>query len=177
MESFRFPLDVSELQSTLNPVLRVFQSSPVLDTLKPSSTADGFAAFLFLLSALGYITRGRLWDKPDPNYSVWFERPQLAEGASNEKATATRNVAQRLDEGDYQVVIFWGSQSGTAERFAETLGRECHTRFGINALVAVSQPNSSLYLIAAISKCTVLPLLIWDVFEMHDGRLLDLAYG
>ncbi|KAJ4344678.1 uncharacterized protein N0V89_012422 [Didymosphaeria variabile] len=136
MESFTFPIDVSELQSTLNPLLRTLQSSPIFDTIKPSSAADGIAAFLFLLSALGYVTRGRLWDKPDPNYKVWFERPQLADGASSSKTAATRNVAQRLEEGEYQVVIFWGSQSGTAERFAETLGRECHTRFGINALVA-----------------------------------------
>ncbi|KAJ4300948.1 hypothetical protein N0V90_003037 [Kalmusia sp. IMI 367209] len=136
MESFNFPLDISELQSSLNPLLRALQSSPIFETLKPSSTADGVAVVLFLLSALGFITRGRVWDKPDPYYKVWFERPQLADGASSSKTAATRNVAQRLGEGDYQMVIFWGSQSGTAERFAETLGRECHTRFGINALVA-----------------------------------------
>jgi NADPH-ferrihemoprotein reductase len=138
METFTLPV-VSELQSTLNPLLQTLQSSPILDALTPSRSTDGVAAFLFLLSALGYITRGRLWDKPDPHYKVWFERPQLADGPSSSRAAATRNVAHHLEERDYQLVIFWGSQSGTAERFAETLGRECHTRFGINALVAVSR--------------------------------------
>ncbi|OAG00503.1 cytochrome P450 reductase 2 [Paraphaeosphaeria sporulosa] len=136
MESFTFPVKINELPSTLNPLLRTLQSSSILPALKPSSVPDGIAAFLFLLSALGYVTRGRLWDKPDLHYKVWFERPQLAGGASSIKGVTTRNVAQRLEEGDYQAVIFWGSQSGTAERFAETLGRECYTIFGINALVA-----------------------------------------
>lgn len=141
MESFIFPLGVSGLQSTLIPLLRTLQSSSILDSLKPSSVADGIAAFLFTLSALVYLTHRRLWDKPDPYYNVYFERPQIADGASSSKTTATRNVAERLD-GDYQMVIFWGSQSGTAERFAETLGRELHAKFEINALIAVSTSPS-----------------------------------
>lgn len=34
------------------------------------------------------------------------------------------------------VVIFWGSQSGTAEMFAERLAKECHLRFGLQTLCA-----------------------------------------
>ena len=67
---------------------------------------------------------------------IYFERPQVAEGSSDGKTTTTRDVCQRLDEGGYHCVIFWGSQSGTSERLAENLGRECSARFGINALVA-----------------------------------------
>lgn len=136
MESFSFPIDISELQSTLHPLLRTIHTSSLYQTLKPSSTADGVAVLLFLLSAFGYLTRGRVWDKPDPYYKVYFERPQLADAQLSSKTAATRNIAQRLEDGNHQAVIFWGSQSGTAERFAETLGRECLTRFGISALVA-----------------------------------------
>jgi len=32
------------------------------------------------------------------------------------------------------MVIFWGSQSGTAQRMANRLAKECHQRFGIKAL-------------------------------------------
>jgi NADPH-ferrihemoprotein reductase len=67
---------------------------------------------------------------------VYFERPQIAEGFSDGKTTTTRDVCQRLDEGGYHCVVFWGSQSGTSERLAENLGRECAARFGMNALVA-----------------------------------------
>ncbi|OAL06854.1 cytochrome P450 reductase 2 [Phaeosphaeriaceae sp. SRC1lsM3a] len=107
-----------------------------LNNFKPTSTADGVAVLLFILTCLGYITRGRLWDGPDPHYHVYFHRPQTAETTDSNDTTTTRNVAQRLQEGEYDCVIFWGSQSGTAERFAETLAREISTRFGIHALVA-----------------------------------------
>jgi len=136
MESFNSTIDISKLQSTLQPLLHTFQASPIFGSLKPSTAADSAAIVLFLLSAVGYLTRGRIWDKPDPYYKVYFERPQLTDGDSNSVAGTTRNVAQKLEDGDFQIVIFWGSQSGTAERFAEALGRECRTRFGINALVA-----------------------------------------
>ncbi|KAG9196523.1 NADPH-ferrihemoprotein reductase [Alternaria panax] len=111
-------------------------STPVFSSLKPSTTADGLAALIFLLTSLGCLTRGRIWDKPDPNYHVYFERPQVAEGSSGGRATTTRNVCERLDEGSYHCVIFWGSQSSTSERLAEKLGRECATRFGMSALGA-----------------------------------------
>ncbi|KAF2702882.1 cytochrome P450 reductase 2 [Pleomassaria siparia CBS 279.74] len=78
--------------------------------MKPASTADGIAILLFLFSVLGYI---------------YFERPQVQDGEALNKTTATRNIAQRLEEGRHKCVIFWGSQSGTSERFAETLAREC----------------------------------------------------
>lgn len=136
MASLTFPVDLSDVQTKLNPVIRAILASPAVQGAKPSSTADGVAVLLFLLSALGYLTRGRVWDKPDPHHGIWFERPQLADGASSGKVAATRDVAQKLAEGDYHCVIFWGSQSGTSERFAETLGRECLSHFGINALVA-----------------------------------------
>lgn len=137
MESFNFQInDLPTLFSPLLETLKSPQFQPILQGLKPSSTADGVAALLFLLSALGYLTRGRVWDRPDPYYKIWFERPQLQDGAVSNGAHSTRNIAERLHEGNHDVVIFWGSQSGTSERFAEALGRECHTRFGLNPLVA-----------------------------------------
>ncbi|KAF2683390.1 cytochrome P450 reductase 2 [Lentithecium fluviatile CBS 122367] len=136
MDSFNLSPNILELQSTLHPLLKTLQISSTLESLKPSTAADGVAIVLFLLSAFGYLTRGRVWDRPDPFYKIYFERPQLADSEISNRTAATRNIAQKLEEGGFQVVIFWGSQSGTAERFAEALGRECHTRFGINALVA-----------------------------------------
>jgi NADPH-ferrihemoprotein reductase len=109
---------------------------PLVHSLRPASIADGIAMFLFLLSALGCITKGRIWDKSDPNYNVYFERPQVLDGESHSKTAATRNIARKLEDEDYHCVIFWGSQSGTSERFAEALARECHSHFGINALAA-----------------------------------------
>ena len=91
---------------------------------------------LLVLGGASYLTRGSLWDKPDPYHYKWFERPQ--ESALNGRHTRkeTRNVAQKLEETERDVVIFWGSQSGTAEGFANRLARDCHRRFRLEALVA-----------------------------------------
>jgi NADPH-ferrihemoprotein reductase len=70
MESLSIPVDMSELKSQLNPLLQALGTAQVFNSLKPSTTADGLAAFVFLLASLGYLTRGRIWDKPDPNYHV-----------------------------------------------------------------------------------------------------------
>ena len=124
---------------------------PLFQTLHPTSTADGVALLLFFLSALGYVTRGHVWDKPDPNYKIYFERPQVLDGGGHSLTAATRNIAQRLDEGNHDCVIFWGSQSGTSERFAEALSRECASRFGIHAL-AVDLSDYDAETIAQIRK-------------------------
>ena len=136
MGSLSFLIDLSDLQTKLTPFFQTILASPALQSAKPSSTADGVAILIFWLSTFGYLTRGRVWDKPDPHHGVWFERPQLEDGASSGRTAATRDVAQKLIEGNYHCVIFWGSQSGTSERLAEILGRECLSYFGINALVA-----------------------------------------
>ncbi|KAJ4342800.1 hypothetical protein N0V95_006857 [Ascochyta clinopodiicola] len=173
MESLSFPVDLSDLQTKLNPLLQAILASPAVQNAKPSSTADGVAVLLFLLSALGYLTRGRVWDKPDPHHGVWFEKPQLADGALSGRVAATRDVAQKLVEGDYQCVIFWGSQSGTSERFAETLGRECLSHFGINALVA----DMSDYDAESISKIESTHFAIFIVSTYGEGDPSDNTAG
>jgi NADPH-ferrihemoprotein reductase len=80
MDSFSLPVDMSDLRSQLNPLLQALNTAPIFSSLKPSTTADGLAAFLFLLASLGYLSRGRIWDKPDPNYHV--RRQLLHEPAS-----------------------------------------------------------------------------------------------
>ncbi|KAF1958780.1 cytochrome P450 reductase 2 [Byssothecium circinans] len=136
MESINIPLDLSDLQSNLNPLFQALQFSHIFQQLKPSSASDTLAVLLFLLTSLGYLTRGHLWDRPNPNYHVYFSKPQVTDGSSNGGSHSTRDIAQRLEEGNHPCVIFWGSQSGTAERFAESLGQQCLSRFGISALVA-----------------------------------------
>jgi NADPH-ferrihemoprotein reductase len=134
MESFNSLLTLFQAHSSLYSLSG--SQPPLLHNLKPSSAPDSVAALLFLLTSIGYFTRGTYWDKPDPYYHVYFKRPQVTEEISANSANSGRDIAQRLTDGAHQCVIFWGSQSGTAERFAEALGRECSIHFGINALVA-----------------------------------------
>lgn len=65
---------------------------------KPQSFADLIALLCFLVAFLGYATRGKLWDKPDPYHHLWFERPQLKNDATHTITKATRNIAQKMEE-------------------------------------------------------------------------------
>jgi NADPH-ferrihemoprotein reductase len=122
-----------------------FLSSPIVngtvtDALREvvrSAAYDDMAVLALLaLGGAGYLTRGSLWDKPDPYHYKWFERPQELALSDRRRKTETRNIAQKLQETKRDLVIFWGSQSGTAEGFATRLARDCHRRFRLEALVA-----------------------------------------
>ncbi|QPC69651.1 hypothetical protein HYE68_000403 [Fusarium pseudograminearum] len=115
----------------------VFAADTLLSQLGPPQSIADIAA----LSALGvasaaYLLRGIAWDKPDPYHHVWFERMGSKSGASSSRSKATRDIAKRLEETGKDVVIFWGSQSGTAETFANRLSKECHLRFGLQTFCA-----------------------------------------
>ncbi|KAJ9609380.1 hypothetical protein H2200_005707 [Cladophialophora chaetospira] len=116
-------------------------TAPVLlkllaENLQPTTTADYLALILAAVLGAAYLSRGSLWDKPDPYNYIYFERPQQQSGVAGSQTLVSRNIAQKLSESDKRAVIFWGSQSGTAERFANHLAKEIQSRFGIGALSA-----------------------------------------
>ena len=45
-----------------------------------------------------YLTHKGLWDKPDPYYQKWLERPQEAALSQGPINIETRNLAQKLEE-------------------------------------------------------------------------------
>ncbi|KAF7594311.1 hypothetical protein BBP40_009711 [Aspergillus hancockii] len=106
-------------------------------TLTPTGIADYSALTIFSIAAATYLSRGYLWDRPDPYQHLVFERPQLKNGgAISSAAKETRNIAKKLEESNKDIVVFWGSQSGTAEKFANRLAREISLRFGLSAMTA-----------------------------------------
>src|SRR5205814_974851 len=86
--------------------------------------------------ATARLLQGRVWDKPDPYRYIYFERPQEQLRANDGLPEETRNVAQKLEETGKRGVVFWGSQSGTAEGFAERLSRNLRLRFGLDTFAA-----------------------------------------
>lgn len=57
---------------------------------------------LAMMAVLGaastaYMSRGRLWDKPDPYQYKWFERPQ-EQMIGKAGAQQTRNIMEKLEE-------------------------------------------------------------------------------
>ncbi|KAK3704717.1 NADPH-cytochrome P450 reductase [Vermiconidia calcicola] len=116
---------------------------------------DDLAATAVLATlAMLYLFRGTLWDRQDPHVFKMYERPQEKMGARATSQGSTRDIAEKLQQADADIVVLWGSQSGTAEKFANRLSREIRQRFGKSAIAAdVSDyepaslghlPNSSL---------------------------------
>ena len=165
--------EFSDPRSTLGTLLQSILASPAVPRAIPSSNADVVALSLIVLSALGYLTNGRVWNKADPHHGVWFEKPQVANDKSNGKPTVSRDISRRLTEGNYRCVIFWGSQSGTSERFAQTLGRECLAHFGINALVA----DLSDYDADSIARIKATQFAIFIVSTYGEGDPSDNTTG
>ncbi|KAH6667776.1 NADPH-cytochrome P450 reductase [Halenospora varia] len=101
------------------------------------SQKDDTAFLVFLLLTCIFYTF-IFKDKPDPYRHVWFEKPQATD--VNVKGADTRDIGQKLEETHKDIVIFWGSQSGTAEGLANRLARDCRSRFGLDALAADLSP-------------------------------------
>ncbi|KAL4962629.1 NADPH cytochrome P450 oxidoreductase family protein [Aspergillus stella-maris] len=104
---------------------------------QPAGTADYVALTFLSLVGATFLSRGILWDQPDPYRHLLFERPQLKNGGTAaSQDQQTRNIARRMEETNSSIVVFWGSQSGTAESFAHRLAREITLRFGQTTLTA-----------------------------------------
>ncbi|KAI5458944.1 hypothetical protein BGZ63DRAFT_361908 [Mariannaea sp. PMI_226] len=101
----------------------------------PQSAADVVALAAVGVASAAYMLNGIAWNRPDPYDYIWYQRMQTTGGAAG-GTKATRNIAQKLEESGKDVVIFWGSQSGTAETLAGRLAKECHLRFGLQTLCA-----------------------------------------
>ncbi|KAK5265710.1 hypothetical protein LTR99_008848 [Exophiala xenobiotica] len=118
----------SSLADAAPLLIRQLIASPTYDDL--------LVLVILLLGGLAYATHGTFWDKPDPYHNNWFERPQATIASLAASSRSTRNIAEKLAETGKKAVIFWGSQSGTAEGFAHRLARDCHGRLKLEVLVA-----------------------------------------
>lgn len=136
-----------------------------------------------------FLLRRYTWDKPDPHEYIFFEKPQAKEGFLN-KVKTTRNIAKRLEElvsrsdsphpafllltnsrhQNKDAVVFWGSQSGTAEGFANRLARELHQRLGLDALSAdLSDFDSKTVTLLPKSKIAIFILSTYGEGDPSDN--------
>ncbi|KAI1425881.1 hypothetical protein F5Y12DRAFT_784327 [Xylaria sp. FL1777] len=110
------------------------------DTLQMLSSYVAYQDFilfpLILLTSTIVYNRGTLLPKRDPYAYKLFERPQAQLGLRVVNQTTTRNVAEKIEATNADLVIFWGSQSGVAEGFAQRLAIEFTHRFKKTALLA-----------------------------------------
>jgi NADPH-ferrihemoprotein reductase len=137
----------------------------------PTGIADYAALAVIAGVSAGYLSRGILWDQPDPYHHLAFERPQLKYGGQTgaNANKETRNIAQKLEETGKNIVVFWGSQSGTAEGFAHRLAREISIRWGQESMTA----DLSDYDPATITEIPNTKLAIFIVSTYGEGDPSD----
>ncbi|GAP91379.2 putative NADPH-ferrihemoprotein reductase [Rosellinia necatrix] len=147
--------------------------SAVLQYSKPQSALDiASLAALGVVSAT-YLLKGTPWNRPDPYHNVWYERPQFKDGFQSNRPKATRNIAEKLEQTNQRVVIFWGSQSGTAEVFAQKLARECRLRYGLDSIAV----DLSDYDPETISQIPEAKLTIFILSTFGEGDPSDNTAG
>ncbi|KAJ0296856.1 hypothetical protein COL5a_004910 [Colletotrichum fioriniae] len=120
----------------MNNTQNRFFADAINPVSKKSSYDDIILLPLVVLGSLYVFNKGSLLPRRDPFRYKWFEKPQLHRTQNLVNKKKTRNISEKIEELRSDIVIFWGSQSGTAEAFAHRLARDFHQRFKLNALVA-----------------------------------------
>ena len=93
-------------------------------------TLDVIILVLLLVGTIAYFTKGNLWAVPQDPFSGGAASGGL--GATGQ----TRDILKKMDDTGKNCVIFFGSQTGTAEDYASRLSKEGSQRFGLKSMVA-----------------------------------------
>lgn len=93
-------------------------------------TLDIVVLAAILLGTLAYFTKGKYWGVTKDPYANSFANGHAA------KAGKTRNILEKMEESGKNCIIFYGSQTGTAEDYASRLAKEGKSRFGLETMVA-----------------------------------------
>lgn len=94
-------------------------------------TLDIVVLAALLLGTVAYFTKGTYWGVTADPYGS-----SLAGANGAAKEGKSRNIIEKMDESDKNCVVFYGSQTGTAEDYASRISKEGHSRFGLKTMVA-----------------------------------------
>nr|BAI52805.1 NADPH-cytochrome P450 reductase [Alternaria brassicicola] len=94
-------------------------------------TLDMIVLAALLVGTVAYFTKGTYWGVQGDPYGN-----SLATANGAAKAGKSRNILEKMDETDKNCVVFYGSQTGTAEDYASRISKEGHSRFGLKTMVA-----------------------------------------
>ncbi|RYP91390.1 hypothetical protein DL770_002530 [Monosporascus sp. CRB-9-2] len=93
-------------------------------------TLDIIVLSVILIGTAAYFTKGKYWGVTKDPYANSFAN------ANGVKAGKTRNIIEKMEESGKNCIIFYGSQTGTAEDYASRLAKEGKSRFGLETMVA-----------------------------------------
>jgi NADPH-ferrihemoprotein reductase len=105
--------------------------TPYTTTMAELDTLDLVVLVALLVGSIAYFTKGTYWAVPKDPYA---SSAPAANGAA--KAGKTRDIVQKMEETGKNCVMFYGSQTGTAEDYASRLSKEGAQRFGLKTMVA-----------------------------------------
>ncbi|KAK7750511.1 hypothetical protein SLS62_007590 [Diatrype stigma] len=91
---------------------------------------DVIVLSVILVATTAYFTKGKLWGITKDPYANSFAN------ANGNKAGKTRNILEKMEESGKNCIIFYGSQTGTAEDYASRLAKEGKSRYGLETMVA-----------------------------------------
>src|ERR1700760_926431 len=94
-------------------------------------TLDIVVLILLLVGTVAYFTKGTYWAVAKDPYGN-----SLALANGNKAGGKSRNFIEKMEETGKNCIVFYGSQTGTAEDYASRLAKEGHSRFGLNTMVA-----------------------------------------
>lgn len=92
-------------------------------------TLDLIVLVAVIIGTAAYFTKGIYWGVPKDPYAA----SSLANG---HKPAASRNILEKMEDTSKNCVVFYGSQTGTAEDYANRLAKEGSSRFGLKTMVA-----------------------------------------
>ncbi|EKD21667.1 uncharacterized protein L3040_004891 [Drepanopeziza brunnea f. sp. 'multigermtubi'] len=93
-------------------------------------TLDIVVLGVLLLGTVAYFTKGTYWGVVKDPYASSYAN------TNGNKAGKTRDIVQKMEESNKNCVVFYGSQTGTAEDYASRLAKEGKSRFGLETMVA-----------------------------------------
>ncbi|KAF2755320.1 NADPH-cytochrome P450 reductase [Pseudovirgaria hyperparasitica] len=93
-------------------------------------TLDLIVLVVLALATVAYFTKGTYWGVQQDPYASSFANGNGA------KAGKSRDIIEKMEESDKNCVVFYGSQTGTAEDYASRLSKEGYQRFGLRTMVA-----------------------------------------
>ncbi|KAL1960538.1 hypothetical protein VTO42DRAFT_7117 [Malbranchea cinnamomea] len=93
-------------------------------------TLDVVVLVAIFVGSVAYFTKGSYWGVQKDPYASSYA------ATNGVKETKSRDILQKMEETEKNCVIFYGSQTGTAEDYASRLAKEGSQRFGLKTMVA-----------------------------------------
>ncbi|KAF9026112.1 putative cytochrome P450 oxidoreductase [Hymenopellis radicata] len=95
--------------------------------MSSTSSGDVFIIILGVVLAAAYLFRDQVFAATQPKVAA---TPARENGSAN-----PRDFVQKMKAGNKRLVIFYGSQTGTAEEYAIRIAKEAKAKFGLTSLV------------------------------------------